>query len=54
MTTTNDDRTVTPLKPVESAILSAIKELKYGTVEVTVHDAEVVQVSKTEKTRFRN
>ncbi len=31
-----------------------IKEIKYGKIELTIHDSKVVQVDKTEKFRFSN
>ncbi len=41
-----------PLNPVEKIILEAIQQIKYGAVEVLIHDSKVVQVEKSEKTRF--
>ncbi|MDX1975867.1 MAG: YezD family protein [Rickettsiales bacterium] len=38
--------------PVEQHVLEAIRSLKYGAVEIQVHDSRIVQVEKTEKTRF--
>ena len=37
---------------IEKHILDAIRSLKYGAVEVMVHDSRIVQVEKTEKVRF--
>jgi hypothetical protein len=37
---------------VETHILEVIRAIKYGAVEVLIHDSRVVQVEKTEKTRF--
>jgi len=39
---------------VEQHILEAIRSLKYGAVEILIHDSRVVQIEKTEKTRFEN
>ena len=36
----------------EQHILEAIRSLKYGAVEIMVHDSRIVQVEKTEKVRF--
>ena len=36
----------------ESVILDAIRSLRYGSVEVIVHNARVVQVERKEKLRF--
>lgn len=37
---------------IEQHILEAIRGIKYGAVEVVIHDSRIVQVEKTEKTRF--
>jgi hypothetical protein len=37
---------------VEQAILLALKGIRYGSVEVIVHDSKVVQIERKEKTRF--
>lgn len=37
---------------IEQHILEAIRGIKYGAVEVVIHDSRVVQVEKTEKLRF--
>ncbi len=37
---------------IEKHILEAIRGIKYGAVQVMVHDSRVVQVEKTEKLRF--
>lgn len=34
-------------------VLEAIKSVKYGYVQITIHDGEVVQIDKTEKIRVR-
>lgn len=36
----------------EQAVILALRELNYGTVEVTKHDSRIVQIQKTEKMRF--
>jgi len=33
-------------------ILKAIKDVRYGSVVITIHDSKVVQIDKTEKMRF--
>ncbi len=33
-------------------IIEALDSLKYGYVQITVHNSRVVQIDKTEKTRF--
>ncbi len=34
-------------------ILEAVSALRFGTVEITVHDGAVVQVEKRERIRFK-
>jgi hypothetical protein len=36
----------------EAAILDAIRSLRYGSVEITVHDSRVVQMECRNKVRF--
>jgi len=33
-------------------IIETLNSLKYGHVQITVHNSKVVQIDKTEKTRF--
>lgn len=33
-------------------IVAALNNLKYGYIQITVHNSRVVQIDKTEKTRF--
>jgi len=35
-------------------ILDSVKKIKYGSINIKIHDAKVVQVEVTEKTRFEN
>lgn len=37
---------------VERAILQALKGIRFGSVEIIVHDSKVVQIERKEKTRF--
>jgi hypothetical protein len=37
---------------IERHIIDAISEVRFGAVEVLIHDSKVVQVEKSEKTRF--
>lgn len=36
---------------VDRQILAAVKSIKFGSVEVTVHDGRVVQIDRRERTR---
>jgi len=44
----------TPRTAAEEAILHAVRALRYGAVEVTIHDGRVVQIETKEKLRFEN
>ncbi len=33
-------------------IIEAVNNLKYGHIHITVHNSKIVQIDKTEKTRF--
>ena len=35
-----------------SEILSALNKLRYGSVEITVHNSKIVQIERKEKLRF--
>lgn len=36
----------------EHELLRAIREMAFGTVEVTVHQSRIVQITRSEKVRF--
>jgi len=40
------------INDTEKEILNSIRELKYGSIEVVVHDAKIVQLQKSERIRF--
>ena len=42
----------TDQRSVEEAILETVRGLRYGSVEITVHNAQVVQIERREKLRF--
>jgi hypothetical protein len=35
-------------------ILDAIQKIQYGSVEITIHASEIVQIETKEKVRFEN
>lgn len=39
-------------RTVEQAILLALKGIRFGSIEIIVHDSRVVQIERKEKTRF--
>jgi hypothetical protein len=36
----------------EQEILDAVRAIRFGSVEIVIHDSKVVQVIRTEKVRF--
>ena len=38
--------------PLVVRILRALEGLEYGTVQIVVHDSQVIQIDRTEKHRF--
>ena len=38
--------------PAERQALEAIRGIRYGTVEITIHDGQVVQIERSEKLRL--
>ena len=38
--------------PVEQAIAQALRELRFGSIEIIVHDSKVVQIERREKMRL--
>jgi hypothetical protein len=40
------------LNEVEEHILDAIGQIKFGAISVLIHDSKVVQIERSEKTRF--
>jgi len=39
-------------RPVAEALAAAVADLRYGVVQLTVHDGKVVQLDVTERQRF--
>lgn len=47
-----EQRIMSDLSEQERTVILALRELNFGTVEITKHDSRIVQIQKTEKTRF--
>jgi len=41
-----------PAAEHEQAVLKAIREIAFGTIEVTVHQSKIVQITRSEKLRL--
>ncbi len=40
------------LTEVERHILQSLRDIRFGTLEIVIHDSRVVQIEKSEKVRF--
>lgn len=40
------------LNEAETALLIALRAMKFGSLEITMHDGRIMQIEKTEKMRF--
>jgi len=40
------------LTEVERHILQALQQIRFGTLEIVIHDSRVVQIERSEKVRF--
>lgn len=48
----NKNKTEKNTQSTDEKILDAIKSIRYGSVEIVVHDSHVVQIEKKEKVRL--
>ena len=39
-------------REIESEIIRAIQGIRYGSVEIVIHDSRVIQIERKEKVRF--
>ena len=47
-----DDAPFGPLSDEEGKVIAALRKIRYGALEVIVHNGKVVQIERKEKTRF--
>lgn len=40
------------VSPRETCVLDAVRKIRFGSVEIIIHDGEVVQIERKEKVRF--
>jgi hypothetical protein len=40
------------LSEVDAEIIRTVRNIRYGSVEITIHDSRVVQIERKEKRRF--
>lgn len=39
-------------KRIAEEIMKAVREIRYGSVQITIHGSKIVQIDKTEKVRW--
>ncbi len=44
--------TLAELKPVELQVIKAVRAIRFGTLEVQIHDSRVVQIQSSERQRL--
>ena len=49
----NSEAELAEQKRLQEEILRTVKDVRYGSVEITIHDSKVVQVERREKIRFQ-
>ena len=52
MSVSSDDPTRFNLTEVERHILKSLQQIRFGSLEIVVHDSHVVQIERSEKMRF--
>jgi len=40
------------LSPKEKEVIQALRKTKFGAIEITIHNSEIVQIERKEKIRF--
>lgn len=45
--------TAPSLKEQEKAIIEAVRSLKYGSVEIVIHEGRIMEVTKKQRVRFK-
>lgn len=48
----NVDFSASNLTEVERQILSSLQQIRFGSLEIVIHDSRVVQIERSEKLRF--
>ena len=43
-----------PLSEHERAVIAALRDIAYGEIEVVVHNARIVQITRSQKFRFND
>ncbi|MFA6560516.1 MAG: YezD family protein [Verrucomicrobiia bacterium] len=48
----NGDQKPAGIEQIRKQVIQAIQDVRYGSVEITVHDGKVVQIERKEKIRL--
>jgi hypothetical protein len=52
MSVSSDDPARPDLSEIERHILSSLQQIRFGSLEIVVHDSRIVQIERSEKLRF--
>jgi hypothetical protein len=52
MSASSDDPARPDLTDIERHILISLKQIRFGSLEIVVHDSRIVQIERSEKLRF--
>ena len=54
MSVSSEDTARLALSEIERQILKSLQQIRFGSLEIVIHDSRVVQIERSEKTRFDN
>ena len=52
MSVSSDDPARPALSEIERHILNSLQQIRFGSLEIVVHDSRIVQIERSEKLRF--
>ncbi|HWU50325.1 MAG TPA: YezD family protein [Asticcacaulis sp.] len=52
MSVSSDDPARPDLSEIERHILNSLQQIRFGSLEIVVHDSRIVQIERSEKLRF--
>jgi hypothetical protein len=52
MRVSSDDPARPDLSEIERHILNSLQQIRFGSLEIVVHDSRIVQIERSEKLRF--
>ena len=52
MSVSSDDPTRRDLTDIERHVLNSLQQIRFGSLEIVVHESRIVQIERSEKLRF--